>query len=464
MINMFHRLPLGAAKSLLVVLVFLSPAAATLARAAMAIQQVETTSGIKAWLVEDYTVPMVTIQFAFRGGSTQDPPGREGSVNLMSELLLEGAGDLDSDAFQQQLDDVGAKINWWVGLDAVQGSLQVPVDRKDDAFDLLRLAIERPRFDQAPMDRVRAKIATGITAKAKDPLAISNVVWMKEIYGDHPYSRPLRGTPESLAAATTCDLKALHNRVFARSNLVIAVTGAIDADALKSAMDQIFGRLPAEPSLMPVPETAPKLAQFISLPYDLPQNKLILAYPGVSRKDPQFFAAYLMNHILGAEAFTSRLWNEVREKRGLTYGINSYLENHDHASALVIDTTTRADRAGETLSIIDTEIKRMADEGVTEEELEMAKKTRLGGYAINNFMSSVQTANTLVGIQLDNLGIDFLDERQRLIEAVTVEDISSAARRLLSAKPALMIVGPPLEGRKDEVDRESHPLRRQHSY
>ncbi|MDX2388253.1 insulinase family protein [Sinorhizobium medicae] len=445
--NMFRRLPLGAAKSLLVVLVFLSPAAATPARA-MAIQQVETTSGIKAWLVEDYTVPMVTIQFAFRGGSTQDPPGREGSVNLMSELLLEGAGDLDSDAFQQQLDDVGAKINLWVGLDAVEVNLQVPVERKDDAFDLLRLAIERPRFDQAPMDRVRAKIVTGITAEAKDPLAVSGDVWMKAIYGDHPYSRPVQGSPESLAAATTSDLKALHNRVFARSNLVIAATGAIDADALKSAMDQIFGRLPAEPSLMPVSETAPKLAQFISLPYDLPQNKLLLAYPGVSRKDPQFFAAYLMNHILGGESFTSRLWNEVREKRGLTYGIQSHAENYDHASAFVINTATRADRAGETLSVIDTEIKRMADEGVTEEELEMAKRTRLGGYAIHNFNSSNATANTLVDIQLKNLGIDFLDERQRLIEAVTVEDISSVAKRLLSAKPALMIVGPPLEGKK----------------
>ena len=447
MMNMFHRLPLGAAKSLLVVLVFLSPAA-TPARAAMAIQQVETTSGIKAWLVEDYTVPMVTIQFAFRGGSTQDPPGREGSVNLMSELLLEGAGDLDSDAFRQQLDDIGAEIGLSAGLDAVQGSLQVPVDRKDDAFDLLRLAIERPRFDQAPMDRVRAQIVTGITAKAKDPLAVSNVVWMKEIYGDHPYSRPVQGSPESLAAATTSDLKALHNRVFARSNLVIAVTGAIDADALKSAMDQIFGRLPAESSLMPVSETAPKLAQFISLPYDLPQNELLLAYPGVSLKDPQFFAAYLMNHILGGDAFMSRLWNEVREKRGLTYGINSYLELGDHASALLIRTATRADRAGETLSIIDTEIKRMADEGVTEEELEMAKETVIGGYAIHNLTSSVQTANTLVGIQLKNLDIDFIDERQGLIEAVTVEDISSAAKRLLSAKPALMIVGPPLEGKK----------------
>ncbi|MDX1017205.1 insulinase family protein [Sinorhizobium medicae] len=445
--NMFRRLPLGAAKSLLVVLVFLSPAAATPARA-MAIQQVETTSGIKAWLVEDYTVPMVTIQFAFRGGSTQDPPGREGSVNLMSRLLREGAGDLDSDAFQQQLDDVGAKINLWVGLDAVEVNLQVPVERKDDAFDLLRLAIERPRFDQAPMDRVRAQIVTGITAAAKDPQAVSRDVWMKAIYGDHPYSRPVQGSPESLAAATTSDLKALHNRVFARSNLVIAATGAIDADALKSAMDQIFGRLPAEPSLMPVSETAPKLAQFISLPYDLPQNKLLLAYPGVSRKDPQFFAAYLMNHILGGESFTSRLWNEVREKRGLTYSIQSYPENYDHASAFVINTATRADRAGETLSVIDTEIKRMADEGVTEEELEMAKRSRLGGYAIHNFNSSNATANTLVDIQLKNLGIDFLDERQRLIEAVTVEDISSAAKRLLSAKPALMIVGPPLEGKK----------------
>ncbi|ULJ74424.1 M16 family metallopeptidase [Rhizobium gallicum] len=446
--TMFNRLPLGAAKPLLIGLVLLGLGAAMPARAAMAIQEFKASSGIKAWLVEDYSVPIVTIHFAFRGGSTQDPSGNEGLANLMTQLFDEGAGDLDSQAFQEQLDDAGAELGFDAGRDEVYGAMRVVADQKDVAFDLLRLAVEQPRFDQAPVDRIRAQIVSGIMAEAKDPEAVAQVAWRKALYSDHPYSRRDEGTEQTLARVTNSDLKALHKRLFARGNLAIAVAGAIDASALKRDLDRIFGGLPAEPSLMPVADTAPKLAQEIRVPYDLTQSRLRLAY-SISDKDSQFFAAYLMNHILGGGAFTPRLWNEVREKRGLAYGIGSTLVNNDHASALVIDTGTRPDRAAETLSLIRAEVRRMADDGVSQEELEAAKKNVIGGYAIDNLNSSSAIANTLVGIQMEDLGIDYIERRKQLIEAVTVEDVRSAARQLLSADPAVMIVGPPLKGRKE---------------
>lgn len=445
--TMFNRLPTGAPRSLLLVLVLFALAAVP-ARAVTAIQEVETSGGVKAWLVEDYSIPIVTIRFAFRGGSTQDPSGKEGLAHLMTALLDEGAGELDSATFRERLDDVGAEMEFGAGPDSVYGFMRVLADQKDKAFDLLRLAIEQPRFDQASVDRVRAQIVSGIIAETKDPETVAQVAWKKALYGDHPYSRSAEGTEQTLANATTTDLKALHKRLFARGKLAIAVAGAIDAGALKHDLDRIFGGLPAEPSLVPVADTAPKLAQEISIRYDLPQTGLRLAYPGVSREDPQFFAAHLMNDILGEGAFTSRLWNEVREKRGLAYHIGSALVNNDHASALVIGTETRPDRAAETLSLIRSEVRRIAEGGVSKEELEAAKKKMIGSYAIDNLNSSGAIVDTLVEIQMEDLGIDYIERRKQLIQAVTVEDVRSAAQRLLSADPAIMIVGPALKNNR----------------
>ncbi|PDT36608.1 MULTISPECIES: M16 family metallopeptidase [Sinorhizobium] len=413
-------------------------------RAAPAIQKIETTGGIKAWLVEDYSLPIITIGFAFEGGTTQDSSGKEGEVRLMTWLLGEGAGDLDSEAFQERLDDAGAEMRFRARRDAVYGSMRVLADQKDDAFDLLRLPVEQPRFDQAPLDRVRAQIVTSIIAGAKNPNVAAELAWKKTLYGDHPYSRRADGTEQTLAAITATDLKALHKRLFARGKLTIAVAGAIDASALKRDLDRIFGGLPTEPRLLPVAETAPKLGQEIHIPYDLPKTGLHLAYPGVSCKDPQFFAAHLMNHILGGGAFTSRLRKEVREKRGLTYNIRSQLVNSGHSSMLLIDTGTRPDRAAETLSIIRAEVRQMAEQGVSQEELEAAKKKLIGGYAIDNLNSSSAIVKTLVEIQERDDDTDHIERRKQLIDAVTVEDVGRVAKRLLCADPTVMIVGAPL--------------------
>ena len=440
---------LTATATLFLAVVFLTLPAIVAARAAVAIQEVTSEKGIKAWLVEDYSVPIVSVRFAFSGGSTQDPAGKEGLANLMTGLFDEGADTLDSDVFQERLDDAGAEMNFDAGRDSLYGSMRMLADQKDEALELLRLAVEKPRFDAAPMDRIRAQIVSGIAANEKDPQTTARFAWAKALYGEHPYARRDEGTRETLAAITADDLKAFHKRLFARGNLIIGVVGAIDAETLKRDLDKVFGGLPAEPSLEKVATVQPKLNQEIRVPYDLPQTSLQLAYPGLERHDPQFFAAVLMNHILGGGTFTSRLFDEVREKRGLAYGVDSSIVNNEYSSALVISTATRADRADETLGVIRAEVKRMADEGVTDAELDAAKKYLIGSYAINNLDTSRAIAGTLAELQINKLGSDYIEQRKGLIEAVTKADVQAAAKRLLLAEPAILIVGP----KKAEEDK-----------
>ena len=414
------------------------------AHAGMNIQEVQSKKGITAWLVEDHSVPLIAIRFVFNGGTAQDPAGKEGLVNLMTGLFDEGAGDLDSEAFQLKLDDAGAEMSFQGARDGIYGSMRMLSEEENEAFDLLRLAVNHPRFDQAPIDRIRSQILSGIIANERDPNTVAQQRWLRAIYGEHPYARPDEGTKQSLATITPDDLKAFHKANFARGGLHVAVVGDIDAATLSDKLDEVFGDLPQMQTLAPVADVTPKLGQHVEVNYDLPQTSLQFAWPGVKRSAPDFFAVVLMNDILGGSTFTSRLFEEVREKRGLAYGVSSDLVDHEHSNALLVTTATRSDRAAETLSIVRQVVKEMADNGPTEAELAATKKYMIGAYAISNLDSSASIAATLVELQLDNLGIDYMKRRAALINAVTLDDVKAAAKKLLSAEPATMVVGPPL--------------------
>ncbi|RUU29889.1 insulinase family protein [Mesorhizobium sp. M6A.T.Cr.TU.017.01.1.1] len=420
------------------------------ARAAMSIQEVTSSKGITAWLVEDYSVPLVAIRFVFDGGTTQDPAGKEGLANLMSGLFDEGAGDLDSEAFQIKLDDVGAEMSFEAARDGTYGSMRMLAEQRDAAFDLLRLAVTEPRFDQAPIDRIRAQVLSGIIANELDPDTVAQRKWLEALYRTHPYARPDQGTRQSIATIAPDDLIAFHKANFARDGLHVAVVGAIDAETLKKKLDMVFGGLPEHQALSAVADTDPKLNQQLEVNYDQPQTSLQLAYPGVKRNAPDFFAAVLMNEILGGSAFTSRLFDEVREKRGLAYSVSSDLVDHQHANALAITTATRSDRAAETLAVVREVVRRMAEEGPTEAELAATKKYMIGAYAINNLNSSGAIAATLLELQLDKLGIDYMQRRAAFINGVTLDQVKAVAKKLLSAEPAIMVVGPKLGEAKKE--------------
>ena len=412
------------------------------ARAAVEIQEVTTDSGITAWLVEDYTIPMIAINFSFNGGSNQDPDGKSGLVNLMSGLFDEGAGDLEANAFQEALDNAGAEMSFNSTSDALYGSMRLLSDNKNEALDLLALAVNEPRFDDGPVERIRQQVLTGIRANSRDPQRQGNQQFARALYGDHPYARENDGTEEDVTALTVDDLRGAHERLLAKSNLHVAVVGAIDAETLKADLDRMFDALPQEAELTEIPRIEPKLGEQVSYEFQLPQSTVQLIYPGMERDDPEFFAAYLMNHILGGGTFSSRLFNEVREVRGLTYGIGSWLANRDFSTSLAISTSTRSDQVGQALEVIETEVTKLAEEGPTAEELEKAKTYVVGAYAINNLDSSASIARTLLELQRDDLGIDYIDTRGGQIEAVTLDQVKAAAQRLLIADPSVLVIGP----------------------
>lgn len=409
------------------------------AHAEVAFQQITSPKGVSAWLVEDYSVPLVTIRFSFLGGSSQDPVGKEGLANLMTYLFDEGAGDLPSDAFQIQLDAAGAEMAFAADLDGVHGSMRMLADQRDQSLALLKLAIESPRFDVEAVDRMRSMAMSDLAAASQDPGTEAGRQWSETLYGDHPYARPVEGTVETLPDLTPDDLRAFHQAMFARANLYVGIVGAIDAEEAAATLDLLFGSLPEQPQLKPVPDIVPSYGQSLKIDYDLPQTAIYLAYPGVRRDAPDFLAASLMNQILGGGNFTSRLTTELREKRGLTYDISSSLLTLQHTNSLIVGTATRS---ADALAIIQDVIARMATEGPTEAELAAVKKYAIGSYAINELGSSGAIAATLVSLQVKGLGIAYVADRQREIEAVTLADVKAVAAKLLGAKPTILLLGP----------------------
>ena len=412
----------------------------TVAARAVEIERVVSPLGIEAWLVEDDTVPLVAMSFAFIGGAAQDPAERPGVANMLSGLLDEGAGDLDSKAFQAALDEFSIDISFDASRDAFAGSLKTLVENRDQAARLLRLALTTPRFDIDPVERIRAQIVAGIRSDESDPDSIAGETLIKVAFPDHPYGRPLEGTLDTVAAITVDDLRTFHRRTIARDNLRIAVVGAIDATSLARLLDDVFGSLPAKAELSSVPDIEPASSERVDVVMDIPQTVLSLAGRGITRSDPDFIPASVATLILGGGGLSSRLYPEVREKRGLAYSVGIGLHVYDHAGLVVGGTKTRADQADNVVALIEAEIARFASEGPTDEELAKAKGYLIGSYALR-FTTSTRIASQLLAIQLDNLGIDYIDRRKDLIAAVTVDDVRRVAKRLFSGDMIVVRVG-----------------------
>jgi len=409
---------------------------------ATTVQHIVSPGGIEAWLVEEEAVPLVTMNFAFKGGATQDPPEKPGVANLLSGMLDEGAGDLDSEAFQAKLDDLSVEMSFEAGREAFFGSLRTLVETRDEAFSLLKLALTAPRYDEEPLARIKNQVETGIRRGSSDPDELAARSLAAAMFPDHPYGRPVEGTVESVAAITKDDLELFRGASFARSNLRIVVVGAIDAKTLGPLLDATFGSLPENPFLRPVPETTPAAPGLVDVDFSTPQAVIRFAGAGVKRDDPDFIPAYVANHILGGGGFSSRLYTEVREKRGLAYSVSTGLAAYDHAGAYFGGTATRVDRGNEALALIEEEIRRLAIEGPTEAELEQAKHYLIGSFALR-FDTSARIAGQLLSYYLDGLGIDYIDRRNELFAAVTIEDVRRAARRIFGAGPGVVVrVGP----------------------
>ncbi len=409
---------------------------------AVEIQKVVSPKGIEAWLVEDHTVPIIAMNFSFEGGSTQDPEGKEGLTRLLAATMDEGAGELTSEDFQARLEKLAVSISFDTGKDRFYGNLRTLTPTWPEAADLLQLAINQPRFDATPVERMKTQLSAGARNDETDPDAIAGRTLAKAMFGDHPYARPTLGTVETLSGLTVKDLVTQHEKILSRRGLTIGVVGAIDAETLKPALDRIFASLPEDTGKKPVAELEPQFGQEIERELDVPQTTILFGLPGLKRDDPDYQAAYVMNHILGAGSFTSWMYQEVREKRGLTYGASTSLSPYEHTGLLLGSAATKAASTDETVKVMLDQLRRMADEGPTEEELNSAKQYITGSYPLR-FDSSGKIAGQLVALQNSRLGIDYFDRRNAEIEAVTLDDVRRVARRLLADKtPTVVTVGP----------------------
>jgi zinc protease len=410
----------------------------------MQIQKVVSKKGIEAWLVEDHSRPILSLQFAFVGGAAQDPEGKEGVATFVAGMLDEGAGDLDSEAFQNRLEDLAAKFSVNASYDHISVSFQALTQNREESLKLLRMALISPHFKPEDADRIREQLTASLRVDEKDPDKVASNEWHKLAFGSHPYGRPSNGTLESVAKIGPDDLRAFVKAIFARDSLKVAVVGDIDAAALGEALDNVFGDLPAQSHRQPVQDfvwqTAPK-QRIVSMPN--PQSVVQLGFKGLKRNDPDFIPAYILNHAVGGGGFSSKLMQEVREKRGLAYSVSTHLYPLDHAGIFLGGVATENKSVGLSLDLIRAELDRASKDGLTAKELREAKDFLIGSFALR-FDTSGKIAAQLLAIQLDDLGIDYIERRNGEVEAVTLDDIKRVGKRVLEPKNLIVtVVGEP---------------------
>lgn len=407
---------------------------------AVEVQEITTPKGLSYWLVEDNTVPLVTVSFSFTGGSLLDPVGKEGLAELLSVTLDEGAADLDSQAFQAKLEETAARLSFNTRTERFSGVFRTLSSNQDDAFDLLAKAILEPRFDAEPIQRMTGRMQARLRGELTDANSIASKTWFSTAFAGHPYGRPRSGTIDTLAATTPDDLRTIHQQIFKQTDLKLAVVGNIDADTASKYLDKTFGELPVGDALPAAEAPAPIISETVIVPLDKAQTIVRIGGNSILVEDPDFIPAYVVNHILGGGSFTSRLYEEVREKRGLAYSVFSALSSFEEHGFFMAGVGTRSERAEKAREVILSELKRMADEGPSADELRAAKDYLKGAYALR-FDTSDKIAGQLVGLQVQDRDADYINIRNDRIEAVTLEDTKRVAKRIFSSPLLTVIVG-----------------------
>lgn len=418
---------------------------APLAAHAVEVTRVVSPGGIEAWLVEDHANPLVSMQFAFEGGSELDPADKAGLANLAASTMDEGAGDLDSQTFQRRLTDNAIQLRFKAGIDTFSGHVRTLTETSDMAFGLLHQAMTQPRFDVEPVARLKSQIQAGIRRDSEAPGTIAYNALFDGLFPGHGYAQRSDGTEETVAAITTDDLHAFVRTRLSRANLKIGVVGDIKPDRLGVLLDSTFGTLPATVSgarALDVKPTSTGRVRVIEK--DIVQSTIVFGHQGPKRDDPDYYGVLIMNHILGGGGFTSRLYEEVREKRGLAYSVGTSLYPLDHAGLIVGNAGTENARVAETIAIIRDEWRRMASGDVDAQTLGDAKTYVTGSFPLA-FTSTSKIARVLVAMQMNGLGIDYLDRRNAYIDAVTLEDVKRVASQYLAADQLdIVVVGKPV--------------------
>lgn len=413
------------------------------------VEEVISRSGVRAYLLRETTLPFISLAFRFSAGAVFDPAGREGLSYMAASLLDEGAGAYDSEAFQRELEDNAIRLHVDADRDAISGSLLTLNSTRAHAFELLRLALFEPRFDDEPVDRVRSQILSELERLETNPNFQASRVWFETAFAGHPYSRPTRGTATSIAALGKDPLHAFLPGRLSTDALAIGVSGDITADELAELLDATFGTLPQAVELPAVGATTPRLGVTTVVPLPVPQSVVTFGIGGFDRHDPDYYAAYMLNYILGGGGFSSRLMEEVREKRGLAYSVYSQLYDTRFAPLWLGGVATNNQQVGQSIALVRYEIERLAEGAITEQDRLNAQTYLTGSFPLR-LTSNDQVARMLVSMRAHRLGLNYLNERNSFIEAVTLGDLQRVAAGALSQPLTVAIAGDPV-GIEDAV-------------
>lgn len=438
-------------RALLLALVFLFAPAAALAQArgdyAVHVERVISPGGIEAWLVSDSTVPMIVLRAFWRGGSAGEPAERTGVSNITADLMTEGAGPYDAAAFKQRLEELNMSLSFSAGGDGVGMSLTTLSENRDAAFDMARLALSSPRFDAALLERARRQVLVGIRQRETSPSFLAWNALDNALYPDHPYAR--RMTREQALALSRPQLVARTQTMFARDRMQITIVGDVDAAEAARLLDQTFAGVPASaPVASPAEVSLRAPTPLIVRELPQPQSLVLFVAPGIQDEDPDWIPLAVANYIIGGGGFSSRLVAEVREKRGLVYGVSTTPWVREHAALIRGSAQTENGNVRQALDVIRAEFARIVAEGATQAEVNDAITYLTGSFALD-LDSNVKIANVVHGYQTAGRDITHINRRNDLIRAVTLDDVNRVIRRLYAPENfTFVVVGQPegLEG------------------
>ena len=411
------------------------------------IQELTSQNGTKFWLAQEKSIPFVSLEIRFRGGTSMDDNKTLGAVSFMTAMLEEGSGELDAQAFSKARDSIAASFDFDVSRDSLSVSARFLSDTREEAIQLLKQALTTPRFDQEAMERVRKQIISIIASNQKNQNKIAQSKLYELTFPDHIYSSSGLGSTDKITLLNGNDLRQAHKIAITRDRISVSIVGDISEIQAIEMLDELLENLPDSSKLLPKRVRANLDLGTVLVDYPSPQSVAFFTFKGISRTDQDFFAAFVMNHILGGGGFNSRLMKKIREERGLTYSVNTSLAQYDHAELYLGMFQSSNDKISEAIGILKKEIALLANNGVNQEELEEAKKFLIGAYPLR-FDGNVRIANILAGMQFMGLDKEYIKLRNVMVSGVTSEDVARVAKRLLSSKEfTCVIVGKP-EGLK----------------
>ncbi len=410
---------------------------------AIQFESLETKNGIKFWLIEDKALPLVSISFSFKGGSILDPVGKSGVTNLMTSLLDEGTQNFTASEYRLFKRENGIKISFSTSKERIEGTFQVVKPRLQEGFYLLHESINKAKFPINEIKKVKSQVEASIKIDNSNISTIASNKFNKFFFKDKLIGRNTKGSLETLGNISRDDIQSIYRSSFIKNRLVIGISGDIEPNLAKKYVDYVFGDLPSKKFINPISmlEDLNKGMEIIEM--KTPQTTVVFGQKGLGRKDKEYFAARVINYVLGGGGFQSRLYKEIREANGLVYSIYSYLLPYEYAGVIVGGFQTRNQNVGKTIEKVKTEWNRIKTEGITKIELQNAKTYYKGSFS-RNFTSTLSIASLLMIVQYYDLGEDYFDKRDLIIDNLKLNELNNLAKNLFDSETLFfMIVGEP---------------------